>query len=157
MTTQKMFFALLFVLAVTALSTSQDRRSRDFETIEGTWIVDLTPAPPRRPQQILVTFARGGTLVADANAARPTLRSPWHGVWARLSYLDFITTWERWEFDEAGRFAGRAEDRMAIAVDGTLETFSGNSKSFAFDQSGNLVASADATFRATRVNVKAPE
>lgn len=59
---------------------SQDRRSGDFETLERTWNVVVTPVG-RPGAQILATYARAGTVVADGNAAQPALRGPWHGVW----------------------------------------------------------------------------
>ena len=49
MTVQRIGLAVLFVLALVAGSSSQDRRSADFETLEGTWIVELNAPPtPRR-------------------------------------------------------------------------------------------------------------
>ncbi len=155
MTTHRIVLTLLFVLAVAALSTSQDRRSADFETLEGTWILDLN-APPTPPAQLLTTFARGGTIVADGNNAQPVLRSPWHGVWARRSYLDFTSTWRRWNFDAAGNFVGGNEFRMDINVDRALETFSGTVEILTLDRAGAVTASRSGTFGATRVNVRRP-
>lgn len=153
-TTRVVYFVLLG-LGIAALSNSQDRRSADFETLEGTWILDIA-APPTPPAQILTTFARGGTIVADGNNAQPTLRSPWHGVWARRSYLEFASTWRRWNFDAGGNFVGGNEFRMDIRVDGALDTFTGSVEILTLDRAGTATASRQGTFRATRVNVRVP-
>lgn len=155
MITKRILLCVMLALAVAAVSHSQDRRSGDFETLEGTWIVDLN-APPTPPAQILTTFARGGTIVADGNNAQPVLRSPWHGVWARRSYLDFTSTWRRWNFDAAGNFVGANEFRMDIGVDNSLETFSGTVEIVTLDRAGTVTASRPGAFRATRVNVRRP-
>jgi hypothetical protein len=155
MITRRIVLTLLFVLAAAALSTSQDRRSGDFETLEGTWIFDLD-APPTPPAQILTTFARGGTIIGDGNNAQPSLRSSWHGVWTRRSYLEFTSTWRRWNFDAAGIFTGSNEFRMDIAVDRGLEAFSGTVEILTLDRAGTVTASRPGTFRAARVNVRRP-
>ncbi|MGH9720165.1 MAG: hypothetical protein ACRD8O_08130 [Bryobacteraceae bacterium] len=154
MSRHRIAFTVLFVLGLAALSMSQDRRSADFETLEGTWILDLN-APPVATQ-ILTTFARGGTIVAEGNATQPILRSSWYGVWARRAYLDFTSTWQRWNFDAAGNFASRSELRMDIHVDGRLETFSGTVEVLSLDRAGNVTATRPGTFRATRLNPKGP-
>ena len=58
MTTQRIGFAVLFVLALGAGSWSQDRRSADFETLEGTWIVELN-APPTPKSRVSVETHSG--------------------------------------------------------------------------------------------------
>jgi hypothetical protein len=155
MTTYRIVLALLVVLAAPALSTSQDRRSADFETLEGTWVLDLN-APPTPPAQLLTTFARGGTIIANGNNAQPVLRSSWHGVWARRNYFDFSSTWRRWNFDAAGAFTGANEFRMDITVERSLETFIGTVEILTLDRTGTVTASRMGTFRATRVNVRRP-
>jgi len=155
MTTHRIVFTLLFVLALAALSTSQDRRSRDFETLEGAWIIDID-VPPAPRAQILATFARGGTIVADGNAANPVLRSSWHGLWTPRSYLDFTSTWRRWNFDAAGNVVGATEFRLDIDVDRRLEAFSGTVEARILDRAGSLTASRPGAFRATRLNIQRP-
>lgn len=156
MATQRIWLTVLFVLATAAFSTSQDRRSGDWETLEGTWIVDGFPVgfPPRVG---FITYARGGTVTAFSNAARPATRSPSYGVWARRSYLEFVETSESWRFDAEGTFIGRSEERRIILVDRKLETFSGTQQTWIYDAAGRLVSTVPGTFRGTRVNVKAPE
>lgn len=156
MATQRIFLTVLFVLTATALSTSQDRRSGDWETLEGTWIVEGTAAgfPPR---SAFFTYARGGTVTAFSNAPAPTTRSPSYGVWVRRSYLEFLATLDSWTFNAAGNSTGRREERMDIRVDRALETFSANGQTWIYDASDNLVSTVRVTFRGTRVNVKAPE
>ena len=155
MTTHKIVLALLIVLTAPALSTSQDRRGADFETLEGTWVLDLN-APPTPPAQILTTFARGGTIVANGNNAQPVLRSPWHGVWERRSYFEFTSTWRRWNFDAAGTFTGGNEFRMDITVERSLETLTGTVEILTLDRAGTVTATRSGAFRATRVNVRRP-
>lgn len=156
MATQRIFLTVLFVLTATALSTSQDRRSGDWETLEGTWIVEGT-AVGFAPRLGWFTFARGGTITAFSNAPAPTSRSPSYGVWARRSYLEFLATFGSWRFNAAGNSTGRQEDRMAITVDRRLETLSADGQTLFYDVSGNLVNTVRVTYRGTRVNVKAPE
>lgn len=151
----KVVVTSLLVFVLVAVVASQDRRSADFETIEGTWIVEIN-APPTAPALILTTFARGGTVIGNGNNAQPTLRSAWQGVWARDSYLDFTSTWQRWNFDAAGNFTTRNELRIAVHVDAKLETFTGNVDVMTLDQSGNVTATRPGTLRATRVNIKPP-
>lgn len=156
MATQRILLTVLFVLTATALSTPQDRRSGDWETLEGAWIIEGFPAgfPPRTG---LFIYARGGTVTAFSNAPGPTLRSPTYGVWARRSYLEFLETSESWRFNAQGTFVGRTEERRDIVVDRRLETLSGTQQTWIYDASDNLVSRVPGTFRGTRVNVKAPE
>lgn len=153
--TSKTLLIAIAVLALAATSTSQDRHSGDWETLEGTWIFDIS-SPPAAPAQILTTFARGGTIVGEGNQAQPTLRSQWQGVWARRSYLEFSSTWRRWVFDAAGNFTGGNEFRMDIDVDPGLETFAGTVEVLTLDRAGTVTASRPGTFRATRLNVRRP-
>lgn len=149
----RMLAMFLAVFGVAALSNSQDRASREFETLEGTWIVDITPTG-QATRQILTTFARGGTVTGNGNNPMPTLRSPWQGVWTRVTYRDFVATLERWNFDAAGNPTGKTELRQVIVVDPSLNQFTGRSKTLVFDVAGNLTSTTDATFRATRSQVK---
>lgn len=154
MTAQRVVLAVLFVLALVAGSSSQDRRSADFETLEGTWIMEIS-APPVAAQ-ILTTFARGGTIIGDGNNVQPVLRSPWHGVWARNSFFDFTSTWQRWNFDAAGNFVNISELRMDIRVDRTLEIFTGNVEVLTLDRAGNVTASRPGTLRGRRLALRGP-
>lgn len=151
----KLVLGSLFVLALAGVGASQDRHSVDFETLEGTWIVEIN-APPTAPALILTTFARGGTVVGNGNNAQPVLRSAWQGVWERNSYRDFTSTWRRWNFDAAGNFTGGNELRIAVHVDAPLETFTGAVDVLTLDQAGNVTATRPGTLRATRLNVRAP-
>jgi hypothetical protein len=155
MMAHKVVLASLMVFVFTAVAVSQDRRSADFETLEGTWIVEII-APPTAPALILTTFARGGTVVGNGNNAQPVLRSAWQGVWARNSYLDFTSTWQRWNFNAAGAYTTRNELRIGVQVDGTLETFTGAVEVLTLDQGGNVTATRPGTLRATRLNLKPP-
>lgn len=155
MSIQKVVLASLMVFVFAAVAASQDRRSADFATLEGTWIVEIT-APPTAPALILTTFARGGTVVGNGNNAQPMLRSAWQGVWERSSYLDFTSTWQRFNFDAAGTYTTRNEFRMSVHVDGTLETFTGAVEVLTLDQAGNVTATRPGRLRATRLNIKPP-
>lgn len=154
MTAQRIGLVVLFVLALVAGSWSQDRRSADFETLEGTWVMDII-APPVTAQ-ILTTFARGGTIVGDGNNAQPVLRSPWHGVWARNAFFDFTSTWQRWNFDAAGNFLNISELRMTIRVDRALETFTGHVEVLTLDRAGNVTATRPGTLRGRRLALTGP-
>ena len=151
MTTHRIVFTLLFVLALAALSMSQDRRSPDFETLEGTWIIGQPPGI-----QILATFARGGTVVAATTAANPVLRSSSQGVWARRSYLDFTSTWRQWDFDAAGNLVGARDLRLDITVDRALGTFSGTGELLILDLAGTVTSRSPRALRATRLNLQGP-
>jgi hypothetical protein len=155
MTRHRIVLALLFILGVAGLSISQDRRSGDFETLEGTWILDIN-APPAAPATILTTFARGGTLIGDGNAANPALRSAWHGVWARRSYLEFSSTWLRWNYDAAGNFTGASEFRMDLNVDRGLDSFTGSVDVLTLDRGLVTTATRPGTIRARRYGLKRP-
>lgn len=155
MTAQRIGLVVLFVLALVAGSSSQDRRSADFETLEGTWIVELN-APPTPTALLLTTFARGGTVIANGNNAQPVLRSAWQGVWRRNAYLDFTSTWHRWNFDAAGNFTNRNELRMSLQVDGALETFTGTVEVLGVDQAGNVTATRSGTMRGRRLALTGP-
>lgn len=155
MTAQRVVLAVLFVLTLVAASSSQDRRSADFETLEGTWIVELL-APPTPPAMLLTTFARGGTALANGNNVQPVLRSAWQGVWARNAYLEFTSTWQRWNFDAAGNFTTRNELRMSIHVDGTLETFTGTVEVLSLDAAGTVTATRPGTLRGRRLALRGP-
>ncbi|MBI3049719.1 MAG: hypothetical protein HYY76_15550 [Acidobacteria bacterium] len=98
----------------------------------------------------------GGTAIANGNNAQPVLRSAWQGVWARNSYLDFTSTWHRWNFDAAGTFASRNELRMSIQVDRALETFTGTVEVLSLDQAGNVTATRPGTLRGRRLALRAP-
>ena len=155
MTARKSLLAGLFVLGLAAVLSSQDRRSADFETLEGTWVIELN-APPTPTAEILTTFARGGTVIGNGNNASPVLRSAWQGVWARRSYLDFFSTWRRWNFDAAGAFTGGNEFRMDIHVQSDLETFSGTVEILTLDRTGTVTATRPGAFTARRLNVRGP-
>lgn len=154
MTARRIVLAVLFVLALVAVSSSQDRRSADFETLEGTWIMDII-APPVTAQ-ILTTFARAGTIVGDGNNSQPVLRSPWHGVWTRNAFFDFTSTWQRWNFDAAGNFVSISELRMAIRVDRGLETFTGDVEVLTLDRAGNVTATRPGALRGRRLALRGP-
>lgn len=159
MTTKKVFLALAILAGLTAVLTAQRLRGGDSETIDGTWTLDQLNAAGQLQAQLLITFSQGGGVVADGNAARPTLRSPWHGTWDRLSYRDFIVTMVRWNFDEAGNVVGFTKRREVITVDPTLDGFGGRGKGEDFDRSGNRTPASlrEFTTRARRLPVEAIE
>jgi hypothetical protein len=141
------------VVALAGAAATQDRHSGDWETLEGTWNLDVTPVG-RPPAQILTTFSRGGTTTGNGNAANPSRRSPWQGVWSRITYLDFASTWERYDFDADGNWTGRAEFRQSIRVSPSLEEYTGRSQTRMFDRAGNLLSVTEGTLHARRVNVQ---
>lgn len=155
MTPHRIVIASLVLLALTGAASSQDRHSSDFETLEGTWIVEIN-APPTAPALILTTFARGGTVIGNGNNAQPATRSAWQGVWTRNSYLEFTSAWQRWNFDAAGNFTNRNELRMIVRVDPALATFTADVDVLTLDAAGNVTATRPGTLRATRLNVRAP-
>ena len=148
MIAKRIAFYIFIVLGIAVLSNSQDRRSGDFETLEGTWNIVTTPTGT----QVLATYSRGGTLTADGNVASP---GPCHGVWKRLSYLDFSSTCERFDFDAAGNWVGRTEYRQSIRVSSNLEEFSGRVQFRVFDRLDTPRTTGEGTLQGTRVNVKA--
>lgn len=156
MTTKKVFLALAILAGLTAVVTAQRLRGADSETIDGTWTLDFAG---QLQAQLLITFTQGGGVVADGNAARPTLRSPWHGSWERLSFQDFVVTLVRWNFDEAGNAVGFTKLRSVVTVNPTLDGFGGRGKVEDFDRSGNRTPAAPREFtaRARRLPVEAIE
>lgn len=77
-------------------------------------------------------------------------------MWAPASYLDFTSTWQRWNYDAAGNFTGRAELRLDIDVDRGLESFTGTVAVVTLDRAGAVTATRPGAFRATRLNVRGP-
>src|SRR5687768_2149288 len=99
MTAKTMVLALVILIGVAPLASSQVDNSPAAAPIEGTWIIDL--AIPGDPPgiQLLTTYMRGGGIVADGNNVRPTLRSSWHGTYVRVTHADFAATSVRWNYD----------------------------------------------------------
>jgi hypothetical protein len=156
MSAKTMVLALVILVGVVSLGSSQVRNPPDAATIEGTWIIDL--AIPGDPPgiQLLATYMRDGGIVADGNNIRPTLRSAWHGTYVRVPHGDFAATSVRWNYDSAGNFTGRTEFNQAITMD-PHDGFSGRAQFLVFDVAGNLVRTREGTFQATRMGVRTIE
>jgi hypothetical protein len=148
--------AIVFAVGVAGLAASQDRRGPDFETLEGTWLVTVTPVG-RAPAQIFATYARGGRRSPTATPpSRPSAvpgRETGSGspIWSSpRPGTGSIST------HPATRPAG-ANSFQSIAVDPTLERFAGRSRTRIFDRNGTLMTTVEGTLQAIRVRVIAIE
>lgn len=65
-------------------------------------------APLAAPAQILTTFVRGGTIRQTATRRSPFCEARGAGCGpARTSFLDFTSTWQRWNYDAAGNSSAK--------------------------------------------------
>ena len=132
--------------------------------LEGTWLAAVTFTDGFE-LKVLFTFMPGktendGTLI-DTNEFQLTpnpVCSPDQGTWARTGDRDFIATHLAFCFDAFKDFipAGNVKVRDAIRINDRGDQFTGKQHVDVFDAGGSLIATFDATMRATRVAAEAP-
>jgi hypothetical protein len=115
--------------------------------IVGTWLVAVTPSEGP-PLQAMVIFSPGGGVIETESGGQGTGL----GSWRALEGGRVAVTFQRFEFDAQGAYAGRTVVRTEITVSG--DQFTGAYEVHGFDPQGNVVFTGAGTAVGTRFPVQ---
>ena len=130
-------------------------RCQQGQLLEGSWDAVVTPVvptgvPPPPSFHAYTTFSRGGGSFGS-DRTRPFSKQ--HGVWAHLGGNRFASTFKEDIFDAMGNFEGILTVRVRTTLTGR-DTYVGVANGERRDPNGNLILSACATIRGTRIKVE---
>jgi hypothetical protein len=145
-------------LLTTAMPVVSAQSAVNERTIQGTWRTVVTPHNCQTGTQFpslagLFTFHQGGTMAEYGIGAgsSPALRSPGHGVWARLAgwqVYSFGFTYNR--YDAGGNFLGTQKITGEVELGADGDTFATRSAVEILNAADVVVGSGCATAVGTR-------
>jgi hypothetical protein len=152
------FLALVITAVVASLATAgdsghgPDRDHGHAPQIEGSWFQTIQSIDPAGPTQALVSFAKGGVIIASANVSSlGTL----HGTWTRKGDREFTWTSLSLGLDPTGVHVVtfRVHDELKLARDG--QSYRGHGKVELLSPDGNLITELPpTTVHAVRINAE---
>lgn len=136
--------------------------SQQSDRLEGSWRVTVTP-PNGAPSFIgLITFNRGGGLIASAQGdillnpppGVPPVATAGHGAWEKTGNRRYAFTFIQILYGSDGSYQGEAKSRHKITLNNRGNRWSGQLQFEIFDADGNVVFSGSGTEHATRIEVE---
>lgn len=149
----------LFAIAIAAMfamvrtnSTEALAQSNGKFSLEGSWMIDATPAPgsPIPPFKALVTFAGGGGVVETV--LLPPVVTPAHGAWERVDRREYAFAVVHHLVDQNGHPTGTVKAKSNVRLTSPDE-FEATFEGTFFDPQGNPVFPIIGTERGTRIKV----
>jgi hypothetical protein len=144
--------ALVAALTVSSHSSwGQAKQAAVPGTLEGTWIVAVTPGPGGPPPfQVLATFTSNGGFIATGPSGPAVAQGSWAQTGDRTFNLTFLT----FSFDSKGQLAVSQKTWQGITVSQGFDAWSGPSKVEIRDPTGKLLLSGTGSVQATRMRAE---
>jgi hypothetical protein len=142
-------------LAGLAPLTAQAEQGGDGHSIEGAWLIRVTPegAPQSATYEVLNLYTMGGG-VAGASARDPATGSSVYGAWTRSGGHQFQITFVGFTFDRAsGEWTGRLKVQARATLSNENQAINGPARVSIYAPSGSLIAQVPTSFSGTRILV----
>jgi hypothetical protein len=148
----------ILVLAMSGQFNAKAGASTSAPDLEGSWSVAVNPGSPFE-FKTLVTYGRGGSLVATPPATPPPFHaSTVHGTWERTGGSKFTYTFLTLIYDPSGQFVGTSKVRETITLNKAGNEYDGVASVEVFDPFGNLLPqfSSCGASHGKRINAEPP-
>jgi hypothetical protein len=122
--------------------------------IEGTWLATVTIPDGPPPFPSLVTYARGGALIATDGSVAPALGNVYQGTWTKTGPHQFAFTFMGFQYDAAGVLTNyiRAHETLQLERSGNI--YNGVTSLEFLDTNMNVIATASSTTHAVRIDAQ---
>ena len=148
--------AFAIITSFFTLTVETAAQGKGARSIEGSWLVRLTPASPTPPFDELITFGAGGGITESNNFPFFTLglsAGPGHGNWRYEGGQVFRFTFLKLLYLPTGQAAGTLKASGAVTYSSAFDTWSGPANVSICDNQGNNCDQIDVTMgEATRIS-----
>jgi len=139
--------SLMSIPLLTRADGPNEHGRNERRALTGNWMVTVTrinPPPTLAPTFLsLMTFFEDGNFLEESNTT--AIRSTHRGSWERVGHQHFTRSSISFRFDAARNYLGTSRLTATVTLSEDGSEFQANAVIQSFDQSGNLLTTAQST------------
>lgn len=120
--------------------------------IEGTWLATITIPDGPPPFPSLLTYARGGALIATDSSVPPALGNVYQGTWTKIGAHKYAFTLMGFGYDETGVLTGYVRVHETLQLEPGGSAYNGVAIIEILDINQNVIETVTSLSHATRIN-----
>jgi hypothetical protein len=120
--------------------------------IEGTWLATITIPDEPPPFPSLLTYARGGALIATDSGVPPALGNVYQGTWTKIGAHKYAFTLLGFGYDETGVLTGYVRVHETLEFEPGGNAYNGVAAIEILDINQNVIGTGTSLSHARRIN-----
>ncbi len=146
--------ALVAALTIVGCQSATTESGAVAPEIEGTWLLAVTIQDGSPPFPSLVSYARGGTLVATDSGPGPAAGNVYQGTWTKTGPDEFAFTFLGFQYNASGSLTNYIRGRETLRLEPGGLAYNGVTTIETLDTAQKVLATLSGTTHATRVNAQ---